>query len=72
MFYANERDVPARYRQLTNLVGLLSGVEGVREDLVADIKDRIDRGDYLTEDKLNEAIHSLLRDIMAEGEETLS
>ena len=72
MFYANERDVPARYRQLTNLVGLLSGVEGVREDLVADIRDRIDRGDYLTEDKLNEAIHSLLRDIMAEGEETLS
>ena len=52
-------------------MGLLSGVEGVREDLVADIRDRIERGDYLTEDKLNEAIHSLLlKDIMAEGEET--
>jgi hypothetical protein len=69
MFYANERDVPARFRRLTNLVGMLSQVQGVREDLVDDIRDRIDRGDYLTEEKLNEAIHCLLREIMAEEDQ---
>jgi len=68
MFYAHERDVPAKYRRLTNLVGLLSQVDGVREDLVDDIRERIGRDEYLTEDKLNEAIHRLLREIMAEEE----
>jgi hypothetical protein len=68
MFYANERDVPARFRRLTNLVGMLSEVSGVRHDLVEDIRDRIDRDEYLTEEKLNEAIHRLLREIMAEEE----
>jgi len=69
MFYANERDVPARFRRLTNLVGMLSQVQGVREDLVDDIRIRINRGDYLTEEKLNEAIHCLLREIMAEEDQ---
>lgn len=68
MFYANERDVPAKFRRLTNLVGMLSGVDGVREDLVDDIRDRIDAGEYLTEEKLNEAIYRLLQEIMAEEE----
>ncbi|MHC4410771.1 MAG: hypothetical protein ACYS0E_09525 [Planctomycetota bacterium] len=68
MFYANERDVPAKFRRLTNLVGMLSEVSGVRNDLVDDIRDQIDRGEYLTEEKLNEAIHRLLREIMAEEE----
>jgi len=68
MFYAHERDVPAKYRRLANLVGLLSQVDGVREDLVDDIRERIGRDEYLTEDKLNEAIHRLLREIMAEEE----
>ena len=68
MFYAHQRDVPAKFRRLTNLVGLLSQVDGVRGDLVEDIRERIERDDYLTEDKLNEAIHRLLREIMAEEE----
>ena len=68
MFYANERDVPAKFRRLTNLVGMLSEVSGVRDDLVDDIRDQIDSGEYLTEEKLNEAIHRLLREIMAEEE----
>ncbi|MHC4939038.1 MAG: hypothetical protein ACYTHK_08725 [Planctomycetota bacterium] len=68
MFYANERDIPAKFRRLTNLVGMLSEVTGVRDDLVDDIRNRIDRGEYLTEEKLNEAIHRLLREIMAEEE----
>jgi hypothetical protein len=68
MFYANERDVPAKFRRLTNLVGMLSEVSGVRDDVVEDIRDQIDSGEYLTEEKLNEAIHRLLREIMAEEE----
>jgi len=68
MFYANERDVPAKFRRLTNLVGMLTEVSGVRDELVDDIRDQIDSGEYLTEEKLNEAIHRLLREIMAEEE----
>lgn len=68
MFYAHERDVPAKFRRLTSLVGLLSQVQGVREELVEDIRERIEQDEYLTEDKLNEAIHRLLREIMAEEE----
>ena len=68
MFYANERDVPAKFRRLTNLVGMLAEVSGVRDELVDDIRDQIDSGEYLTEEKLNEAIHRLLREIMAEEE----
>lgn len=71
MFYANERDVPVRFRRLTNIVDMLSGVGAVRQDLVAEIRGQIERGEYLTEDKLNEAIHRLLREIMAD-EETVS
>jgi predicted DNA-binding protein (UPF0278 family) len=47
---------------------MLTEVSGVRNDLVDDIRDQIDRGEYLTEEKLNEAIHRLLREIMAEEE----
>ena len=68
MFYANARDLPVRFQRLTRIVGMLSGVEGVREDLVEEIRGKIERGDYLTEEKLNEAIHCLLREIMADEE----
>lgn len=68
MFYGNEHDVPPRFRRLTRIVGLLSGVDGVREELVNEIRAQILRGEYLTEAKLNEAIHRLLREIMAEEE----
>ena len=68
MFYGNERDIPVRFRRLTNIVGMLSRVDGVREDLVEEIRSRIERGEYLTEAKLNEAIHRLLREIMADEE----
>ena len=68
MFYGNERDIPVRFRRLTNIVGMLSRVDGVREDLVDEIRSRIERGEYLTEAKLNEAIHRLLREIMADEE----
>ncbi len=68
MFYANKRDIPVRYRHLTSIVGMLSDVDGVREDLVEDIRAKLDGGEYMTEEKLNEAIYSLLREVMADEE----
>ncbi len=68
MFYANERDIPVRFRRLTRIVGMLSRMDGVREELVEEIRGQIARGTYLTEDKLNEAIYRLLREIMADEE----
>jgi len=68
MFYANERDIPVRFRRLTRIVGMLSRMDGVRDELVEEIRGQIARGDYLTEDKLNEAIYRLLREIMADEE----
>ncbi len=68
MFYGNEQDIPLRFRRLTNLVGLLSRVDGVREELVSEIRAQIQSGTYLTEEKLNLAIHRLLREVMADEE----
>jgi len=68
MFYANESDIPVRFRRLTRIVGMLSTVDGVRTELIEEIKSQIARGEYLTEDKLNEAIYRLLREIMADEE----
>ncbi len=68
MFYGNEQDIPLRFRQLTNLVSMLSRVDGVRQELVTEIRAQIQAGTYLTEEKLNEAIHRLLREVMADEE----
>jgi len=68
VFYGNECDIPLRFRRLTRIVGLLSQVDGVREELVDEIRAQIQRGVYLTEAKLNEAIYRLLREIMADEE----
>ncbi|MHC4958727.1 MAG: flagellar biosynthesis anti-sigma factor FlgM [Planctomycetota bacterium] len=68
MFYGNESDIPLRFRRLARLVGMLTKVDGVREELVADIREQLAKGTYLTEDKLNDAIHRLLCDVMADEE----
>jgi len=68
VYYGNERDIPLRFRRLNRIVGMLSQVDGVREELVSDIRAKIQQGIYLTEDKLNEAIYCLLREIMADEE----
>ena len=68
MFYGNEQDIPLRFQRLTNLVSMLSRVDGVREELVVEIRAQIQAGTYLTEEKLNEAIHRLLREVMADEE----
>ena len=72
MIYGTHRDVPAHFRRLTGLVDLLAGLDDVRDELIRDIRAQIDRGEYLTEDKLNIAIHRLLREIMTEQEERVS
>ena len=68
MFYGNERDVPPQFRSLTQLVSMLSRVHGVREELLDDIRAQIERDEYMTKEKLNEAIHRLLREIMSDEE----
>ncbi|MGQ0614154.1 MAG: flagellar biosynthesis anti-sigma factor FlgM [Planctomycetaceae bacterium] len=68
MFYGRQRDIPAKFKNLTRIVGMLAQVQGVREELVAEIRSEIERGEYLSEAKLNAAIHRLLREIMAEEE----
>jgi anti-sigma28 factor (negative regulator of flagellin synthesis) len=47
---------------------MLSSMDGVRDELVEEIRGQIARGTYLTEDRLNEAIYRLLREIMADEE----
>jgi VIT1/CCC1 family predicted Fe2+/Mn2+ transporter len=68
MFYGNEQDIPLRFRRLTKLVGMLTRVDGVREELVSEIRAQIRSGTYLTEEKLNEAIHRLLQEVLADEE----
>ncbi len=68
MFYGKERDVPPQFRSLTQLVSMLSRVHGVREELLDDIRAQIERDEYMTKEKLNEAIHRLLREIMSDEE----
>ena len=72
MFYGNGRDYPATFHRLTGLVDMLSEVDGVREELVNEIREQIDQDQYLTEEKLNGAIHRLLREIMTDEEERVS
>ena len=68
MFYGNESDIPLRYRRLARLLGMLSQMDGVREELVTEIRQQLKTGTYLTEEKLNVAIHRLLCEVMADEE----
>ncbi|MEN8151749.1 MAG: hypothetical protein ABFS86_18175 [Planctomycetota bacterium] len=43
---------------------MLSGSPGVRQDLVEEIQDLINKGEYLSEEKLNIAIYRMLKDIL--------
>jgi len=68
MFYGRSQDIPPQVRRLTGIVEMLAGLEGVRGNLVAEIREQIQRGEYLTEEKLDEAIHRLLCEILTEEE----
>ena len=64
MFTASSDIVKKRYPKLAQILEVLSNVEGVRSDLVKEIQEKIRKGEYLTEDKLNVAISRLLREIL--------
>jgi hypothetical protein len=49
---------------LARILDLLSNDAGVRSDLVNEIRERILKGEYLTEEKLNTAIYRMLKDIL--------
>lgn len=68
MFYGRSQDIPPQVRRLTGIVEMLAGLDGVRSNLVAEIREQIQRGEYLTEEKLDEAIHRLLCEILTEEE----
>lgn len=47
---------------------MLARSGAVREELVSELRTQIEKGQYLTEDKLNSAIHRMLCEIMADEE----
>jgi len=61
---ARSETVRKRYPELARILDLLSTAKGVRQDVVDDIREQIQRGKYLTEEKLNIAISRLLKEIL--------
>ena len=51
-------------QDLQHLLKMISSSTDARRELVADIRGRVDSGDYVTEEKLNLAIYRLLKDIL--------
>ena len=46
------------------ILKMLSGSPDARGELVADIRDQIEAGTYMTEEKVNLAVYRLLRDLL--------
>jgi anti-sigma28 factor (negative regulator of flagellin synthesis) len=61
---ASSEVVRKRYPRLARILDLLSQAPEVRSDLVEEIREQIQRGEYLTEEKLNVAICRLLKEIL--------
>ncbi len=53
-----------RTEELTKIVRMLSHSADVRDDLVADIREQVDSGAYVNEQKLDLAIYKMLKDIL--------
>jgi len=64
LYYANGETEPDGRERLERIIEILSSTPDVRSDLVEEIRGQIDRGEYLTEDKLNFAIYRMLKEIM--------
>jgi 16S rRNA (guanine966-N2)-methyltransferase len=62
-FASGENESNGRER-LERIIELLSQTPDVRSDLVEEIQEQIDQGEYLTEAKLNFAIYRMLKDIL--------
>ena len=46
----------------SRVIGLIRESQPVREALIADVRDQIERGDYLTDTKIDGAINEIFRD----------
>ena len=64
MYYANGETEPDGRERLERIIEILASTPDVRSDLVEEIRGQIDRGEYLTEDKLNFAIFRMLKEIL--------
>lgn len=49
---------------LAGIVEMLASADSVRTELVDDIREQINNGTYLSDEKLNLAIYRLLKDIL--------
>ena len=58
------REGRAGSEDLRHVLKMISSSTDARRELVADIRDRVASGDYVTEEKLNLAIYRLLKDIL--------
>jgi hypothetical protein len=65
LYYATGDSESNGRERLERIFELLSSTPDVRPDLVEEIRDQIERGDYLTEAKLNFAIYRMLKEILS-------
>ena len=65
MYQDNGETGPHGRERLEKIFELLSSTPDVRDDLVEEVREQIDSGDYLTEDKLNFAIYRMLKEILS-------
>ena len=65
MYFANRENESNGSERLERIFELLSNSPDVREDLVKEIREQIDQGDYLTDAKLNFAIYRMLKEILS-------
>ena len=65
MYYANGETEPNGRNRLEKIIELLSSTPDVHSELADEIREQIDRGDYLTDDKLNFAIYRMLKEILS-------
>jgi hypothetical protein len=61
---ANSDVVRQQYPKLARILDLLSQSPDVRSELLEEIREKIRKGEYLTEEKLNIAIYRLLKEIL--------
>jgi hypothetical protein len=65
LYFANRENESNGSERLERIFELLSNSPDVREDLVKEIREQIDQGDYLTDAKLNFAIYRMLKEILS-------
>ncbi len=64
MVTANRDMVRERFPRLARILDLLANTPGLEGDQIRQIREQIESGEYLTEEKLNVAIARLLKEIL--------